>query len=174
MGLGAEKSFNTLYPHNKVRQTDGLLCALFAQSLRSYFRAKNTQNKPPLRTALCIVKSREVFSSETDLFVCYWHKFFWMIALVLCGLKAIDFFYLGESFESFVPGMFFNGIIPSVAISLGLSSVVTGYKHGFVWASRNVFIKKDEDPVWFKIGYVFSFFPIFCGIMWLWFAIKYF
>ncbi|WP_193162529.1 hypothetical protein [Microbulbifer hainanensis] len=33
--------------------TDVLLCALFARSLRSYFRAKGTQSKPRLRTALC-------------------------------------------------------------------------------------------------------------------------
>ncbi|MCA0901113.1 alpha/beta fold hydrolase [Microbulbifer agarilyticus] len=35
-----------------MRQTDVLLYALFAQSLRSYFCAKNLQSKPPLRTAL--------------------------------------------------------------------------------------------------------------------------
>ncbi|WP_444905051.1 hypothetical protein ACJJIU_10170 [Microbulbifer sp. CnH-101-E] len=36
-----------------MRQTDVLLCALFAQSLRSYLCTKNAQSKPPLRTALC-------------------------------------------------------------------------------------------------------------------------
>ncbi|MBN8430170.1 hypothetical protein JF535_04805 [Microbulbifer salipaludis] len=115
-----------------------------------------------------------MFSSETDLFVRYWHIFFWLIAVVLCGLKGIDFIYLDESLESFVPSMFLKGIIPSVVISLGVSSVLTGYKHGFVWSWGNVFVKKDEDPVWFKIGYVFSFFPILFGIMWLWFAMTYF
>ncbi|WP_066964765.1 hypothetical protein [Microbulbifer sp. Q7] len=59
-----------------MRQTDVLLCALFAQSLRSYFCAKNTQSKPPLRKALCIKEDMKNYLS--------------LICLSLLGCGDID------------------------------------------------------------------------------------
>ncbi len=53
------------YP-NKVRQIEVLLCARFVQSLRSCFRSKNTQSKPPLCTAICVDQYRSLVTSNRN------------------------------------------------------------------------------------------------------------